>query len=67
MTLAQKLPAFDRGLHGGEAMPSAPVGGEGKASVRPKRDGFMKGKIQVADSATFNAPDEEMIALFEGR
>jgi antitoxin MazE len=27
-TLAQKLAAFDPGLHGGEAMPTAPVGKE---------------------------------------
>jgi prevent-host-death family protein len=38
-----------------------------EASVRPKRYGLLKGKIQLPDAKDFNAGDEEIIALFEGR
>jgi len=38
-----------------------------EASVRPKRYGLLKDKIQLPDAKDFNAGDEEIIALFEGR
>ena len=38
-----------------------------EASVRPKRYGLLKDKIQLPDATDFNAGDEEIIALFEGR
>jgi prevent-host-death family protein len=38
-----------------------------EASVRPKRYGLLKDKIQLPAAKDFNAGDEEVIALFEGR
>jgi len=38
-----------------------------EAAGRPKRYGLLKGKIQLPEAEDFNADDEEITALFEGR